>query len=98
MAIYNIEFGIPAGADGVSPAIGDNGNWWIGDTDTGVSPTGTSGADGADGADGVSPTIGDNGNWWIGSTDTGVAATPTITASVTQLSAGSQPTVNVTVT
>lgn len=25
-----------AGADGVTPHIGTNGNWWIGDTDTGV--------------------------------------------------------------
>lgn len=25
------------GADGITPHIGDNGNWWIGETDTGVS-------------------------------------------------------------
>ena len=25
------------GADGTTPHIGDNGNWWLGDTDTGVS-------------------------------------------------------------
>lgn len=24
------------GADGVTPTIGENGNWWIGETDTGV--------------------------------------------------------------
>lgn len=24
------------GADGITPHIGDNGNWWIGETDTGV--------------------------------------------------------------
>ncbi|MFP4479124.1 MAG: leucine-rich repeat domain-containing protein [Candidatus Izemoplasmatales bacterium] len=28
------------GEDGLTPYIGDNNNWWIGDTDTGVSPTG----------------------------------------------------------
>lgn len=27
------------GADGITPHIGDNGNWWIGTTDTGVSAT-----------------------------------------------------------
>lgn len=26
-------------ADGITPHIGDNGNWWIGDTDTGVNAT-----------------------------------------------------------
>ena len=26
-----------SGADGDSPYIGENGNWWVGDTDTGVS-------------------------------------------------------------
>lgn len=31
------------GENGVSPRIGSNGNWWIGDTDTGVSAT-TSGS------------------------------------------------------
>lgn len=29
------------GADGVTPHIGDNGNWYIGDTDTGVKAAGT---------------------------------------------------------
>ena len=29
------------GADGVTPHIGDNGNWWIGEEDTGVSAGGT---------------------------------------------------------
>ena len=27
----------PKGEDGLTPTIGENGNWWIGDTDTGVS-------------------------------------------------------------
>ena len=30
------EFVVSNGADGQTPYIGDNGNWWIGDTDTGV--------------------------------------------------------------
>ena len=69
-----------AGADGVTPHIGDNGNWYVGSTDTGKPSRGVTGApgkDGADGkpgaagADGITPHIGDNGNWYLGSTDTG---------------------------
>ena len=75
-----------AGADGVTPHIGDNGNWYIGSTDTGKpsrgatgatgpagpqGPAGAPGKEGTAGADGVTPHIGDNGNWYIGSTDTG---------------------------
>ena len=45
------------GQDGITPHIGDNGNWYIGDTDTG-SPSrgeaGPAGKDGATGADGKS--------------------------------------------
>lgn len=33
----NGEFDGEKGQDGISPHVGDNGNWWIGDTDTGVS-------------------------------------------------------------
>lgn len=53
------------GADGQTPYIGTNGNWWIGNTDTGVK---------AKGEDGITPYIGQNGHWWIGQTDTGVIA------------------------
>jgi len=68
------------GKDGLTPYIGSNGNWWIGETDTGVKAAGTdgkdgeNGADGKDGKDGLTPYIGSNGNWWIGETDTGVKA------------------------
>jgi hypothetical protein len=65
------------GADGVTPHIGQNGNWFIGETDTGIPAAGQPGADGQDGqpgADGVTPHIGQNGNWFIGETDTGVPA------------------------
>ncbi|MGP6175594.1 choice-of-anchor G family protein, partial [Corynebacterium sp. A21] len=34
------------GADGQTPSIGENGNWWIGDVDTNVPATGAAGADG----------------------------------------------------
>ena len=72
-----------AGQDGNTPFIGENGNWWIGDTDTGVKATGEKGEKGdtgekgetgASGKDGNTPFIGENGNWWIGGTDTGAKA------------------------
>ena len=68
------------GADGITPHIGSNGNWFLGENDTGKPSRGATGApgkDGADGkpgaagADGVTPHIGDNGNWYLGGTDTG---------------------------
>ena len=31
----------PAGADGLTPYIGENGNWWIGETDTNVPASGS---------------------------------------------------------
>ena len=60
-----------AGADGkngVTPNIGDNGNWWVNGEDTGVPATGE------DGKPGHTPeiTIGDNGNWYIDGEDTGM--------------------------
>lgn len=51
------------GPPGVSPHIGENGNWWVGDTDTGVY------------SGGEAPVIGENGNWYVGGEDTGVPAT-----------------------
>ena len=62
------------GKDGITPTIGENGNWYLGDTDTGKPSRGTTGANGKDGAggkDGTTPTIGENGNWYLGDTDTG---------------------------
>ena len=41
------------GKDGLTPYIGENGNWWIGDTDTGVRAAAVDGKDGADGKDGT---------------------------------------------
>ena len=40
------------GADGVTPHIGDNGNWYIGSTDTGKPSRGATGAKGDTGAKG----------------------------------------------
>ncbi len=40
------------GASGATPYIGENGNWWIGGTDTGIKAAATDGEDGAKGSDG----------------------------------------------
>ena len=74
------------GQNGATPRIGDNGNWWVGNTDLGVKAqgiqgqkgqdgrNGQDGRDGQNGRDGVTPRIGNNGNWWVGNTDLGVKA------------------------
>ena len=65
------------GTDGETPYIGENGNWWIGSTDTKIpakGQDGTDGSDGSDGQDGITPHIGENGNWFIGDQDTGIPA------------------------
>lgn len=61
------------GENGQTPHIGDNGNWWIGQTDTGVPARGKDGKPGVPGKDAVPPvvTIGDNGNWFVDGVDTG---------------------------
>ena len=40
---------IPEGKDGITPTIGDNGNWYLGDTDTGKPSRGLTGEPGKDG-------------------------------------------------
>lgn len=68
------------GQNGETPRIGDNGNWWVGNTDLGVKAQGAQGQKGQDGQpgrdgqNGTTPRIGDNGNWWVGNTDLGVKA------------------------
>ena len=49
------------GKDGITPTIGENGNWYLGDTDTGKPSRGTAGAKGADGANGKDGEKGDKG-------------------------------------
>ena len=41
-----------AGLNGITPHIGDNGNWYLGEADTGVKAEGIKGNDGANGIDG----------------------------------------------
>ena len=52
------------GTNGITPTIGDNGNWYLGSTDTGKPSRGVQGETGASGADGrdgyVQYTAGDN--------------------------------------
>lgn len=45
------------GKDGLTPHIGDNGNWFIGDDDTGVPAKGKDGIDGNDGMNGADGTV-----------------------------------------
>ena len=79
----NGEWGTPeANSSFALPHIGANGNWFIGDTDTGVAATGPAGQAG------VSPHIGANGNWFIGETDTGVKAQGANGQNGTSVSAG----------
>jgi hypothetical protein len=51
------------GADGITPHIGVNGNWYLGETDTGVK------AEGKDGKDGAKGDKGDDGHTPIKGTD-----------------------------
>ena len=49
------------GADGITPTIGDNGNWFLGDTDTGKPSRGEKGDKGDTGATGATGAIGADG-------------------------------------
>ena len=49
------------GADGITPTIGANGNWYIGSTDTGKPSRGEKGAAGAQGAQGIQGIQGEKG-------------------------------------
>ena len=78
----------PEGKDGVSPTIGENGNWYVGQTDTGVAATSSGVYVGGGNMPGgynlqidpegeetdIIPYIGSNGHWFIGDTDLNVSA------------------------
>ena len=49
------------GADGTTPTIGDNGNWYLGNTDTNKPSRGETGARGEKGADGATGATGADG-------------------------------------
>ena len=63
-----------AGADGITPHIGDNGNWYLGSTDTGNPSRGATGAPGKDGAKGDPGTPGAAGHTPVKGTDYWTAA------------------------
>ena len=67
-ALLREIYAVAQGTGGITPHIGDNGNWFIGAADTGIK------AEGKDGTNGTTPHIGLNGNWFIGATDTGIKA------------------------
>lgn len=69
--VNTIEIRKSDGLNGITPHIGENGNWWIGTTDTGVHAQGEKGEQGENG---LTPYIGDNGNWFVGDVDLGVKA------------------------
>lgn len=60
IAMFRGEAG-PAGKDGVTPHIGENGNWWVGDTDLGVSAQGVQGEQGPQGPQGEQGSQGEQG-------------------------------------
>lgn len=49
------------GKDGITPTIGENGNWYLGETDTGKPSRGTTGANGKDGTNGKDGAKGKDG-------------------------------------
>lgn len=49
------------GKNGLTPYIGENGNWWLGDTDTGKTAVGIKGDKGDDGDPGAVGENGENG-------------------------------------
>ena len=65
---------VAAGADGVTPHIGDNGNWYLGSTDTGKPSRGATGAPGKGGAKGDPGTPGAAGHTPVKGTDYWTAA------------------------
>ena len=56
------EFSGSAGQAGLTPYIGANGNWWIGETDTGTKAQGEKGEKGDQGIQGIQGEKGDKGD------------------------------------
>ncbi len=86
---WSVVITIPL-ADEITPSIGEDGYWYIGDRNTNVKAAGTDGLTPSIGEDGYwyiggvktdtlagsgEPKIGENGNWFIGGKDTHVSAT-----------------------
>ena len=88
------------GADGITPTIGLNGNWYLGDTDTGKpsrgenGTNGTNGKDGKDGADGKDGQDGQDGQDGYSPTATVTRVTGGATISITDKNGTTTATVN----
>ena len=68
------------GKDGITPHIGANGNWYLGETDTGTKAQGEDGAPGADGKNGADGSPGKDGTDGISATHSWNGTTLTITS------------------
>lgn len=95
-AYEDSELPLPSGVDGVTPHIGDNGNWYLGDEDTGVAakgvkgdtgPQGPKGGDGAKGDTGPQGPKGDDG----AKGDPGAVGLPGLVIGSTRPTAGNHP-------
>lgn len=81
------------GKDGITPTIGENGNWYLGDEDTGKPSRGADGAPGADGSPGKDGTPGKDGAPGADGAPGKDGVTPDIKiGTVTTLPAGSEAT------
>lgn len=81
------------GEDGITPTIGANGNWYLGNTDTGNPSRGPAGQDGAPGKDGAPGAKGEPGKDGSPGETGPVGLTPDIQiGTVTTLAAGAQAT------
>lgn len=67
------------GTDGITPHIGDNGNWFVGETDTGLPSRGIQGEQGIQGPQGVAGQPGNGVASIVKSNSTGLVDTYTVT-------------------
>lgn len=63
------DLDLSAGKDGLTPYIGLNGNWWIGEEDTGVQAQGEVGPQGEQGPQGEAGPAGADGHTPVKGTD-----------------------------
>lgn len=95
-AYEDSELPLPSGVDGVTPHIGDNGNWYLGDEDTGVAAKGAKGDTGAQGPKGDPGAKGDTGAQGPkgddgAKGDTGAAGLPGLVIGGARPTAGNHP-------
>lgn len=89
-AYKDSELPLPSGADGITPHIGDNGNWYLGDEDTGVVAKGAKGDAGTQGPKGATGPAGPQGPAGQPGAD-GSDGSPGIVISSTQPTSDSHP-------